>query len=125
MRIHRADTQLIGRGFAIDDRLGIGRRSEPWQRGRLGRQLDHRRGVECFRNRRWFPVSEAGLQRARRWYRRYGKWSLLLSWMPVIGDPLTLAAGIMKEPLPVFLLLVGVAKLGRYLVLAAATACVM
>ena len=42
--------------------------------------------------------------------------------MPVIGDPLTLAAGIMKEPLPVFLLLVGVAKLGRYLVLAAAAA---
>ena len=83
------------------------------------------RGVERFRNWRWFPVSEAGLQRAQRWYRRYGKWSLLLSWMPVIGDPLTLAAGIMKEPLPIVLLLVSVAKIGRYLLLAAATANVM
>ena len=53
--------------------------------------------------------------------RRYGKWSLLLSWAPIIGDPLTVAAGIMKEPLPVFLLLVTIAKVGRYVVLALVT----
>ena len=46
---------------------------------------------------------------------------MLLSWMPVIGDPLTLAAGIMREPLRMFLPLVAVAKAGRYLVLAWAT----
>jgi membrane protein YqaA with SNARE-associated domain len=75
------------------------------------------RGVEKFRHRRWFPVSDAALQRAQGWYGRYGKWSLLLSWAPVVGDPLTIAAGIMREPFPVFLLLVAVAKAGRYIVL--------
>jgi membrane protein YqaA with SNARE-associated domain len=79
------------------------------------------RGVERFRDRRWFPLRAAALERAQRWYQRYGKWSLLLSWAPVIGDPLTIAAGIMREPLPVFLLLVAIAKIGRYLVLAAVT----
>lgn len=79
------------------------------------------RGIERFRHERWFPVGEAALQRAQNWYRRYGKWSLLLSWAPIIGDPLTVAAGIMKEPLPVFLLLITIAKVGRYVVLALVT----
>src|SRR5690606_8394083 len=77
------------------------------------------RGIERFRDRRWFPVSPAALERARGWYRRHGRWSLLLSWMPVIGDPLTVVAGVMREPLPVFLVLVSIAKVGRYLVLMA------
>ncbi|RDT04737.1 DedA family protein, partial [Burkholderia contaminans] len=42
------------------------------------------RGVEHFRERRWFPVKPAALARAERWYARYGRWSLLLSWAPVI-----------------------------------------
>jgi membrane protein YqaA with SNARE-associated domain len=55
--------------------------------------------------------------RNRRWYRRYGKWSLLLSWVPVVGDPLTVIAGAMREPLPTFVALVAVAKAGRYVAL--------
>lgn len=77
------------------------------------------RGIVRFRDRRWFPVNAAGLARAEHWYRRYGRWSLLLSWVPVIGDPLTVMAGVLREPWPVFLLLVTVAKVGRYLMLAA------
>jgi membrane protein YqaA with SNARE-associated domain len=77
----------------------------------LGRYLEH------FRQRRWFPVSEARLQHAQHWYARYGRWSLLLSWVPVIGDPLTLVAGIMRERLWVFLLIVSLAKTLRYAVL--------
>jgi membrane protein YqaA with SNARE-associated domain len=76
------------------------------------------RGLLRFQDRRWFPVSPAALERAGRRYRRYGRWSLLLSWVPVIGDPLTLVAGVMREPLRVFLPLVALAKTGRYLVLA-------
>ncbi|UXT50904.1 DedA family protein [Agrobacterium tumefaciens] len=79
------------------------------------------RGIEGFRHKRWFPVGEAALLRSQNWYRRYGRWSLLLSWAPLIGDPLTVAAGIMKEPLPVFLLLVTIAKVGRYVLLALVT----
>ncbi|MFG1283183.1 YqaA family protein [Xanthobacter autotrophicus] len=79
------------------------------------------RGIERFRDRDWFPASEAAIDRAQGWYRRYGRWSLLLSWAPVIGDPLTVVAGMLREPLPIFLLLVAVAKIGRYLILAALT----
>ena len=79
------------------------------------------RGIQHFRDRPWFPVKPAALARAEGWYRRYGKWSLLLSWAPVIGDPLTVIAGVLCEPLPVFLLLVTFAKVGRYCVLAALT----
>ncbi len=78
------------------------------------------RGVERFKDRRWFPASEATLGRAQGWYRRYGKWSLLLSWAPFIGDPITVVAGVMREPLPAFLILVSIAKVGRYLAVAAA-----
>lgn len=78
-------------------------------------------GIERFRSRRWFPVRPEALDRAQRWYAKYGKWSLLLSWAPVIGDPLTIVAGLMRESFPVFLLLVAIAKIGRYLVLAAVT----
>ena len=76
------------------------------------------RGIERFSDRRWFPVKPAQLERAARWYHRYGRWSLLLSWVPFIGDPLTVAAGVLREPFGPFLLLVAVAKTGRYLVVA-------
>jgi membrane protein YqaA with SNARE-associated domain len=75
-----------------------------------------------FEGRRWFPVTPAQAARAEGWYRRYGRWSLLLSWVPVIGDPLTIVAGILREPLPVFLALVTVAKVGRYAAVAALAA---
>ncbi|SHM43218.1 membrane protein YqaA, SNARE-associated domain [Roseovarius litoreus] len=74
-----------------------------------------------FRDRRWFPASASQLDRAQAWYGRYGRWSLLGSWLPVIGDPLTVVAGLMREPLPSFLLLVTIAKGARYILLAAAT----
>lgn len=77
------------------------------------------RSLERFSGRRWFPVKPAALEKAKGWYRRWGRWSLLLSWLPVVGDPLTLVAGVLREPFPVFLALVTIAKLSRYLVLAA------
>ena len=78
-------------------------------------------GIERFRDKPRFPVSQPALDKAQRWYRRYGKWSLLLSWMPIIGDPITVVAGVLREPFPMFLLLVTVAKTARYGILAAAT----
>ena len=79
------------------------------------------RWIERFHERRWFPASAQQLARTQGWYQRYGKWSLLLSWAPLIGDPLTVVAGVMREPLPIFLLLVTIAKTGRYLLLTAIT----
>ncbi|MER9650837.1 YqaA family protein [Mesorhizobium sp. M0199] len=79
------------------------------------------RGVDRFRDRKWFPVKPSALTRATRWYQRYGRWSLLLSWLPLIGDPLTLVAGALREPFWSFLAIVTIAKVGRYLALAAMT----
>ena len=72
-----------------------------------------------FKDSRWFPSNDQQLERAQSWYRRYGRWSLLGSWLPVVGDPLTVVAGVMREPLVPFLLLVTLAKGARYVVLAA------
>lgn len=72
-----------------------------------------------FKDRRWFPASQDRMQKAERWYRRYGLWSLLASWVPIIGDPITVIAGVLRAPFWPFLALVTVAKAGRYLVLAA------
>lgn len=70
-----------------------------------------------FEDRRWFPFGKRELERARRWYARYGVWSLLLSWAPIGGDALTFAAGLMKTRLAVFLPLVAAGKGARYAVL--------
>ncbi|CAN7491081.1 YqaA family protein [Pararhizobium sp. LjRoot238] len=78
------------------------------------------RCIDRFQHKVWFPVKNSSLERASGWYRRYGRWSLLLSWMPLFGDALTVIAGVLREPLWSFLVLVTVAKTGRYLVLAAA-----
>jgi membrane protein YqaA with SNARE-associated domain len=67
-----------------------------------------------FADRRWFPVGPAGLERAQGWYRRWGRPSLLLSWLPGVGDTFTVAAGAMRVPIVPFLVLVAIAKGGRY-----------
>ncbi|SCW87936.1 membrane protein YqaA, SNARE-associated domain [Rhizobium mongolense subsp. loessense] len=79
------------------------------------------RGIERFRDRRWFPVSEKTLEYSSVWYHKYGRWSLLLSWMPLFGDALTVVAGVLCEPLLTFTILVFIAKTGRYVVLTFAT----
>lgn len=71
---------------------------------------------------RWFPVSERHLARAKRWFARFGLPSLLFSWLPVVGDALTLVAGVLGVRVLPFLLLVGAGKLARYAVVAATTA---
>jgi len=81
----------------------------------LGRFLLH------YQDRGWFPSSAQKLERAENWYRRYGRWSLLGSWLPLVGDPLTVVAGVMREPLWSFLALVTLAKGARYVLLAAGT----
>ncbi len=56
---------------------------------------------------------------AQNLYNRYGYWSLLLAWMPIIGDPITLVAGLAKTRFSLFILLVIIGKGGRYALLIA------
>lgn len=72
-----------------------------------------------FSGHRWFPASPARLAQATDWYHRWGFWSLLGAWVPIIGDPMTLVAGILREPFWRFILIVSFAKGGRYLALIA------
>ena len=75
----------------------------------LGRFFAH------FRDRRWFPASEAAYARAEGWYNKFGVWSLLFAWVPVIGDPLTLIAGALRVDWRMFVVLVTLGKFARYL----------
>lgn len=79
-----------------------------WLVGRYGGEFLIRR---CLR------IDEEAQQRAEERYNRYGIWSLLLSWVPLIGDPLCLIAGIFRVRLALFIPLVGLGKLGRYIIL--------
>ncbi len=85
----------------------------------LGRFFSH------YRDRKWFPVNEDEFARAEAWYGRWGVWSLALSWMPLIGDPITLIAGVMRTPFLPFILIVVVAKAARYSFLALGVAAVL
>jgi membrane protein YqaA with SNARE-associated domain len=62
-------------------------------------------------------VDRSKLEKAERLYQRYGYFSLLFSWMPIVGDPLTVFAGIFRLPFHIFLAIVTISKFGRYFVL--------
>ena len=76
--------------------------------GRFGRAAVQRRSEKSAQH----------IARAERWFKRFGRPSLLLAWLPIVGDPLCLVAGVLRVGVPVFLLLVTVGKLGRYAALA-------
>lgn len=76
----------------------------------LGRWLSDQR------DHRWFPLTPAQMARAEGWWSRWGLWLLLLSWAP-FGDMIVALSGALRVPFPVFLLLVAVAKTGRYIAL--------
>ena len=75
-------------------------------------------GSRATRAWRWLGVSAVDLHRAQRWFARWGRPSLLLAWLPVVGDPLCLLAGLMRVGLGWFVVLVGAGKLFRYVFLA-------
>ena len=77
----------------------------------MGMKLSH------YSDRRWFPARKKDLERAQGWFGRYGKWTLLMSWLPVGGDALTVVGGIMRVPLPSFFMLVATGKSLRYAIL--------
>jgi membrane protein YqaA with SNARE-associated domain len=72
-----------------------------------------------FEGRRWFPFAPATIEAASGRFQRWGVWSLLLAWTPVIGDPLTFIAGVLRVPFWQFLPLVAIGKGARYAILVA------
>lgn len=68
-----------------------------------------------LQNKKWFPFKEKQILKSSLWFEKYGKWSLLFAWVPIIGDPLTFVAGTMKTKFLTFIILVSVGKIARYL----------
>ena len=66
--------------------------------------------------KKWFPFKETQIERSSKWFRKFGKWSLLFAWVPIIGDPLTLVAGLLRVRFLDFIILVAIGKVSRYLV---------
>jgi len=87
----------------------------------LGALVNWMLGRWClhWQDRKWFPFKSDDLDKADKWFAKWGVWSLLLSWVPIIGDPITFAAGFLRVHLGIFLLLVTIAKGARYLVVLA------
>ena len=70
--------------------------------------------IIIFQDRKWFPVSPKQLNKSQKYFQKYGLWSLLLACVPVIGDPLTLLAGVLKVRFSIFFILVSISKISRY-----------
>ena len=66
--------------------------------------------------KKWFPFKDKQIENSSRWFSKFGKWSLLFTWVPILGDPLTLVAGLLRVRFLDFVILVVIGKVSRYLV---------
>ena len=73
--------------------------------------------ILIFKDKKWFPANERQIAKGEIYFKKYGIWSLLLAWVPIIGDPLTIVAGILRVKFFTFLLLVCISKISRYIFL--------
>jgi membrane protein YqaA with SNARE-associated domain len=64
--------------------------------------------------KKWFPFKDEQIERSSKWFNKFGRWSLLFAWVPIIGDPLTLVAGLLRVKFLEFLILVTIGKVSRY-----------
>ena len=65
--------------------------------------------------KKWLLFKDEQIERSSKWFNKFGRWSLLFAWVPIIGDPLTLAAGLFRIKFIEFLILVTIGKVSRYL----------
>lgn len=67
-----------------------------------------------LQTKKWFPFKEHQIVKSSHWFNRFGKWSLLFAWVPIVGDPLTVVAGLMRVKFLDFIILVAIGKITRY-----------
>jgi len=75
-----------------------------------------RKGLDYLERKKY--VKMTSFNKAERMFDRFGAVVLLLSWAPIIGDPITFVAGVLHYDFKKFFLLVLFAKAIRYIVLA-------
>ena len=66
--------------------------------------------------KKWFPFKDNQIEKSSQWFSKFGKWSLLFAWVPIIGDPLALVAGLLRVRFLDFIILVAIGKVSRYLI---------
>ena len=67
--------------------------------------------------KKWFPFKETQIERSSKWFSKFGKWSLLFAWVPIVGDPLTFVAGLLRVRFLDLIILVAIGKVSRYLII--------
>ena len=67
--------------------------------------------------KKWFPFKETQIERSSKWFSKFGKWSLIFAWVPIVGDPLTFVAGLLRVRFFDFIILVAIGKVSRYLII--------
>ena len=67
--------------------------------------------------KKWFPFKETQIERSSKWFSKFGKWSLLFAWLPIVGDPLTFVAGLLRVRFLDFIILVAIGKVSRYVII--------
>ena len=67
--------------------------------------------------KKWFPFKETQIERSSKWFSKFGKWSLLFAWVPIVGDPLTFVAGLLRVRFLDFIILVAIGKVSRYVII--------
>jgi len=74
-----------------------------------------KKGVEYLITKE--KISRDRLIRSRELFDKYGGYTLLLAWVPIIGDPITLIAGTLRYNIKKFIIIVSISKFSRYLVI--------
>lgn len=73
--------------------------------------------ILIFKSKKWFPVNSNQLNKSQKIFNKYGSWSILFAWIPVIGDPITVLSGVLKVSFLKFVILVTISKVSRYIFL--------
>ena len=85
----------------------------------LGSFVNYSIGVwgSIFFVRKFLKISEDEFFKVKQRFQKYGVFSLFFAWVPVIGDPLTVVAGVLKINLLIFFIMITSGKLIRYVII--------
>ena len=67
--------------------------------------------------KRWLKISDKEFVKAEQRFAKFGLISLCFAWLPIIGDPITVVAGVLRIRLVWFIVLVAAGKFARYVVI--------
>jgi len=67
---------------------------------------------------KYLRINQSELEKAEKYFSKYGSYVLLFTWVPLIGDAITVTGGLLRLKFTIFAFLVFVGKFLRYLAVA-------